>query len=202
MIVLIDNGHGINTLGKRSPDGRLLEYKYTREIARRLVAELTARGYNAVLLTPEDYDVSISERVRRVNAYCAKYGSHNVVLLSIHNNAAGNGDWYTARGWLSIVDDNSSAASKRLAGLLFNEVAKRGLKTRQPVPSQKYYYYHQALGKSGVRLGILKNTKCPAVLTENFFQDNKEDVDWMLTEKGKKTIVDIHYDAITKYIAS
>ena len=33
MKVLIDNGHGAETPGKRSPDGRLREYAYTREIA-------------------------------------------------------------------------------------------------------------------------------------------------------------------------
>ena len=33
MIVLIDNGHGIDTPGKRSPDGKLREYKYCRQIA-------------------------------------------------------------------------------------------------------------------------------------------------------------------------
>lgn len=31
--ILIDNGHGSNTSGKCSPDGRLKEYAYTREIA-------------------------------------------------------------------------------------------------------------------------------------------------------------------------
>lgn len=33
MKVLLDNGHGAETPGKRSPDGRLREYAYTREIA-------------------------------------------------------------------------------------------------------------------------------------------------------------------------
>ena len=33
MKVLIDNGHGENTPGKRSPDGRLREWAYSREIA-------------------------------------------------------------------------------------------------------------------------------------------------------------------------
>ena len=37
MKILIDNGHGIQTKGKRSPDGKFLEYAYTREIARRVV---------------------------------------------------------------------------------------------------------------------------------------------------------------------
>ncbi len=38
MKVLIDNGHGAETPGKRSPDGRLLEYAYTREIAIRVAS--------------------------------------------------------------------------------------------------------------------------------------------------------------------
>jgi N-acetylmuramoyl-L-alanine amidase len=39
-----------NTPGKRSPDGKFLEYAYTREIATRIVADLTDRGHNAQLL--------------------------------------------------------------------------------------------------------------------------------------------------------
>lgn len=35
MKVLIDNGHGADTPGKCSPDGRLREYAYTRDIADR-----------------------------------------------------------------------------------------------------------------------------------------------------------------------
>nr|DAT77575.1 MAG TPA: MurNAc-LAA [Caudoviricetes sp.] len=36
MLVILDNGHGVNTPGKSSPDGRLREYKYTREIVARI----------------------------------------------------------------------------------------------------------------------------------------------------------------------
>ena len=34
MKILIDNGHGENTPGKRSPDGLFREYKYAREICK------------------------------------------------------------------------------------------------------------------------------------------------------------------------
>lgn len=44
MKVLIDNGHGENTPGKRSPDGRLREWAYSREIADMVVAGLRKRG--------------------------------------------------------------------------------------------------------------------------------------------------------------
>ena len=57
MIVLIDNGHGDNTPGKRSPDGILREYKYTREIAAEVQRQLQERGYQAQLLVPEVNDI-------------------------------------------------------------------------------------------------------------------------------------------------
>lgn len=47
MKILIDNGHGAETRGKRSPDGRLLEYRENRIIARGIVDALTARGWCA-----------------------------------------------------------------------------------------------------------------------------------------------------------
>lgn len=43
-------------------------------------------------------------------------------------------------------------------------------------------------------------TKCPAVLTENFFQDNKEDVDYLYSDKGKQAIIKTHVDAIIRYV--
>lgn len=198
LIYLIDNGHGIDTLGKHSPDMRLREYAYTREIARRIVTALKAQGKDARLLVPEEKDISLTERCRRVNAICQQYGAQNVVLVSVHNNAAGNGDWYTARGWLVLVDDAASAKAKRLADLLFDEVTARGLKTRQAVASRKWYLYRECVGGTK-RLAILRGTQCPAVLTENFFQDNKEDVDWLLSETGKQAVTDIHVNALLKY---
>ena len=71
MKIFIDNGHGLMTAGKRSPDGQFREAFYNREIAKRVVAYLIDRGYDAELLVPEDDDVSLEERVRRVNTACS-----------------------------------------------------------------------------------------------------------------------------------
>lgn len=68
MKILIDNGYGINTPSKRSPDGLFREYAYNREIAFRVTSELTGCGYDAQLIVPEVEDISILERVRRENA--------------------------------------------------------------------------------------------------------------------------------------
>lgn len=100
MKILIDPGHGRNTPGKCSPDGRFREYQYTREIAAAVVARLQALGHDAEVLVPEFEDIPLSERVRRVNAWCHRLGKDHVVLVSVHVDAAGSdGQWHTATGW-------------------------------------------------------------------------------------------------------
>ena len=80
MKILIDPGHGRNTPGKCSPDGRFREYQYTREIAAAVVARLQALGHDAEVLVPEFEDIPLSERVRRVNAWCRRLGKDHVGL--------------------------------------------------------------------------------------------------------------------------
>lgn len=100
MKILIDNGHGQITPGKSSPDGRFLEYLFNRTIARQIVADLTDRGYDAELLVPEDDDISLQERCSRANAIVSREGKDNVILVSIHANAFGNGkEWTSPSGW-------------------------------------------------------------------------------------------------------
>lgn len=193
MKVLIDNGHGSNTLGKCSPDGNLREYAWARDVATRLVAELKKRGLDAERIVTEETDISLRERCRRVNAHCAKLGAKNVILISIHINAAKNdGKWHDASGWSGWVAPNASQNSKILAQLLYDEAAKRNLKGNRSVPSCRYWAGNFA---------IVRDTNCPAVLTENLFQDNKAEVDFLKSEKGKQEIVNLHADAIQKYIS-
>ena len=188
MKVLIDNGHGVNTPGKCSPDGRLREYAYAREIAERLEKALKECGVEAIRITPEEYDVSLSERCRRAN----KYGSKGVVLVSIHCNAAGaDGKWHDAHGWAAYVSKNASVNSKTLARCLIQAAKDKGLSVRE--------YAHQAPYWTQ-NLAICRDTKCPAVLTENLFQDNKADVDYLLSEEGKQAIVAVHVQGIMDYI--
>lgn len=191
MIILIDNGHGAETPGKCSPDGRLREYAWTREIARRVCDKLKAPGYDARLLVPELNDVSLRERVKRVNSVCADAGSDNVLLVSIHVNAAGTSQWHNASGWTTWVAPNASQRSRQLASLLNTEAVRLNLKgnrSREPFFTGNF--------------AILRDTKCPAVLTENMFQDNRHDVDYLLSERGKSEITDLHVTAITQYLKS
>lgn len=191
MKILIDNGHGVDTPGKRSPDGKLREYVWAREIAKRLESTLKTKGFDAERIVTEETDIPINERVRRVNAVCNKAGTSNVLLVSIHINAAGNSGWMSARGWSVWVAPNASCNSKRLAKCLYEEADKAGYKGNRCVPATKYWVGNY---------GIVRDTKCPAVLTENLFQDNKEDVAILMSEAGKQAMVDIHVKGIMSYL--
>lgn len=192
MKILIDNGHGADTKGKRSPDGLLLEYKYAREIAGKIVEELQAKGYDAELLVPEAEDIPLAERTRRANEQCGRHGAENVVLVSVHCNAAGNGGWMNARGWSAYTSVGKTQADE-LAELLYESAERHfaGQKIR------KDYSDGDADWEEGFY--ILRKTKCPAVLTENFFQDNKDDVGYLLSAEGRMQIVNVHVEAITRY---
>lgn len=194
MKVLIDNGHGLDTPGKRSPDGSVREWSWTREVARAIVDSLRSDGIDASLLTPEDEDIPLADRVRRVNAQCAILGSKNVVLVSVHINAAGaDGKWHTARGWSGWVSPNASSGSKRLAQLLFDEADIDGLRGNRSVPPCRYWVGN---------FSIVRHTYCPAVLTENLFMDNMDDAAILLSDEGKKKIVGLHCRAIKKYMST
>ena len=111
--------HGIQTKGKRSPDGKLLEYAYTRELARQIVKILQSRDYDSELLVPEDDDIPLSERVRRTNAHCQALGKSNVILISLHLNAASAGTkWMNPTGW-SCYTCKGQTESDRLTDCLY-----------------------------------------------------------------------------------
>ena len=195
MKILLDNGHGFDTPGKRSPDGHFREYAYNRYLAFLIRERLLALGLDAQLVVPEREDISLKERCRRVNAICRQLGNDQVILLSIHVNAAGNGqNWLDARGW-SCFTTRGKTNADALATCLY-EAAKNhlpGMKIRTDFSDgdpdiEKDFY-------------IIRHTSCPAVLTENLFMDNREDVAFLESEEGARAIVNLHVDGILQYLS-
>ena len=208
MMILIDNGHGFDTAGKCSPDGKHREWAWAREVAAMLVEELTNRDLDARLLVPEKNDVSLPERARRVNAVCATTGKTNCLIVSLHNNAAGaDGKWHEARGWCAFTSRGQTQADV-LASHLY-ESAKTALKDyidnfTSTSPKQRPIRTDYTDGDPDLEAGfaILVETGCPAVLTENLFQDNHDDVAYLDSADGKRAIVKLHADGIESFINS
>ena len=209
MIILIDNGHGENTEknGKFSPvldetikipsefvnNGRFREWKYNRVISNLIVKELLSMGYDARLVVPENTDISLSERIRRINTICNKEGAGNVLLISIHSNAVGNGTkWMDAKGWEAYTTRGKTKSDK-LAELLYKRADSniKGRKIRED--------WSDGDRDKEADFYIIRKSYCPAVLTENFFYDNKEDLKYLTSDEGVHNVVRLHVEAIVDY---
>ena len=191
MRVLIDNAHGCDTKGKRSPNGLLQEWKCTRQIAKMIFEQLTNDGIECYLLVTEDIDIPLSERVKRANRHFKE--DNETILISLHLNASGNGkDWCKGSGWQVIINENASDKTKDLANFLTYSAVSKELNVRRQKKNCNYW--------TDSKLTILKNTKCPAVLTENLFMDNINDYHLLMHSSGKQLIADLHVEAIKNYI--
>ena len=194
MKILIDPGHGIDTPGKRSPDGLFREYLWNRQVADLILEGLVSAGIDASLVVTETNDVSLKNRVNRVNTICNRLGASNVLLVSIHANAAGNGSaWMNAKGW-SCYTSKGKTKSDQVAECLYDafEAEFQDRKIRKDMSDgdrdwEENFY-------------VLQKSKCPAVLLENFFYDNREECAWMLQEETKKRIASAAVKGIIKYI--
>jgi len=203
--VFLDAGHCDVTPGKKSPDGTLKEYLYNREIVKGIEEELDKLGISHWNTHPEvgyapgakNDSKDLVIRTNRVNIKHRDLKLDGIVsfLISVHVNAAGNGDWYNATGW-SAWTTKGRTVSDKLSECLYDAaeeiLPKYNMKVRTDKTDGDRDYESN--------FWILKQSNCACVLTENFFMDNKKDVQFLLSDEGKKAIIDLHVKGILKYI--
>jgi N-acetylmuramoyl-L-alanine amidase len=189
-IVILDNGHGKETPGKCSPiwgDGsQLFEWEFNRDIVRRICEKLDKEQIEYRVLVPETYDVSLSERCNRANAFY-KDANRMAFLISVHANAGGGTGWEC---YTSVGETKSDAMAT-----VFCEEA------RHEFPNEKMRFdYSDNDPDKESQFYILKNTNCPAVLTENFFMDTEKDCKLIMSNEGREQIAKMHVAAIKRII--
>ena len=188
MKILLDNGHGVDTPGKRSPiynGQQLFEWRLNRDVVKKIANKLNSIGIQSEILVNELNDVPLQERCNRANrAYLL---DKTCVLISIHANAGGGTGWecYTSIG---------QTKSDKYASILCNE-----FKINFPNKNMRFDFSDGDADKED-NFYILKNTNCPAILLENFFMDNQVDFDIIISEVGIEKISQTIVDAIKKFI--
>ena len=195
--IFLGTAHQKSILGKGSPDGKFKEYKYSREVCKAVRDTLKDMGYQ-VFIDIEDDDLQLSQskelslRCKIVNELVKQY--KNCIYVSIHvNAAASDGKWHDATGW-EVYTSVGKTKADELATCLYN-AAKYNMKDKKLRTD-----YSDGDADKEAHLYVLKHTNCPAVLTENFFQDNKKDVDYLLSDEGFHAIVRLHVEGILQYI--
>jgi N-acetylmuramoyl-L-alanine amidase len=199
-IYLLDAGHGglINneyvTKGKRSPvweDGsQYFEGVGNRDIRKKLANKLDFLNLDYHFVTNGPLDVDLDDRVRIINSYCDAYNTNNCVLISIHSNGYKES---SANGW-EVYTTRGHTKSDILATIAYEEMIKKFPKrnfrkdTKDGDVDKEANFY------------IIANSKCRAILTENFFHTNPHECKKILmTEKGRDDIAQAHLNAILRF---
>lgn len=194
ILVLIAQAHSASTPGKRSPDGKFREYAWSREITKRIIEKLYLHDIKCIVINPEvEEDIKLSVQAARANKYYDQYKNEykEIILISPHVNAAAKNEWSNAHGWCGFVYNKASNKSRKLAKIMADFAYDiYDLSGDRYIPQTRYFEANFA---------ILRQTKCPAVLSENLFMTNKGDVEFLKSENGKETIANLHVNAILKY---
>ncbi len=188
IIPILDNGHGFDTAGKRSPiwaDGsQMYEYEFNRNIVKRICEKLDKDKIKYKVLVPELRDVSLRERCLREHKLFDEHKGQTI-LFSIHANAGGGTGWecYTSKG--NTKADKIATIMCQEAEALIGKHSPDGFKLRTDLsdgdPDKEAGFY------------ILKHSKSPAVLSENLFMDTEQDFRFINSERGRELIAQIHY---------
>ena len=190
--IFLDEGHYDGCPGKRSPkfeDGsQFFELKYCRELGKRITEKCDILGIKCIRTTNEQNQESLSERAEHINNLYRKEKKlgRSALMISLHANAAGNGDWKNATGW-EVWTTEKTTNSDKFAKILCEVFPKI-------FPDKKLR------GHKEKNFTIIHKVQCPCVLTENFFYDNKEECLWMQQDDTIEKIVDLHVEAIKQWI--
>ena len=177
MLICIDAGHYLGTLGKRClksiDPGETREWVLNARVADKLQARLA--GYDCQTMRVDDTvgakDVTLPQRVKAANSAGAD------LYLSIHHNAGIGGG--PGGGIVVYTAPGASSQSRVVQRAVYDRtVAATGLKGNRSNPTPEKNLY------------VLNHTTMPAVLGEFGFMDSTTDTPIILTEKHADQVAD------------
>lgn len=184
-IYILDVAHGKDVPGKQSPDGLHKEWLWSRMFAQSLLDLLHDNNIQAVIPVNIDTEPGLHARCEMYNRIPG-----NKIMISIHNNAAGDGtEWKNARGF-EIWTSPGQTLSDKIA-----DIFGQHLKLIHPLLPFRSDMADGDLDKES-KFTVLTGTHFPAVLIENLFQDNRQDVDLLLSKSFCGGLVTTYYNAI------
>ena len=182
--VVLDPGHGVETAGKRSPDGTFLEHEFNLDIARRVQTHLERHGVMVVMTRKTEKDVSLAARVKTAN------NAKPDLFVSLHSNAYGDGSTWTEPVGFGIYTSSAgeTAGRNKAAKAILDRAKAAGI----DIWDNGLFY--------NISLYVLKNTTCPAVLIEHGFHTNKWETTLLKTEGYRDLLAMVDAQGILDYL--
>ena len=170
--IFIDPGHGGNDPGAVA--NGLKEKDLTLKIAKKIQSLLSEyEGVSVKLSRTTDVYLSLSERADMANKWEADY------FISVHINAGGG------TGFESYIYNKPSTKSVAYQNVIHPEIMKAigNVKDR---------------GKKRANFAVVRETKMPAILTENLFIDNSSDAAKLKSDSFLSQIAFGHVQGLVK----
>lgn len=183
-LVAIDPGHDLSTAGKETPfipeiGRKIKENEFNRAVANYFDIELKRCGFSTVMVAKIGEDTSLLSRVNLANIKGAD------AYVSIHYNAFdGKFDQYDPQG-LGVHIYPGSVEGRKLGESILKHLKTGTLQTNRGIKENNFY--------------VLRNTKMPAILSENGFMDNKREALLMLDVNFQKEVAREHAQGICDY---
>lgn len=182
LVVILDPAHGEETPGKRSPDGKHREYKWSRNILKKLDCKLKQNDYRVEYTTTTDHEPGLSKRKNFATNLEVDPGQSKL-MISLHNNAAGIGtEWMNATG-VEIYTSPGKTKSDTYAEIVYNQL-------QEDFPDLKFR------GLKEAKFTVLMGGGYYGMLIEWLFQDNENDVELLSDETTNEELVNSLFKAI------
>ena len=203
-VFFLNNSHGKTTIGKvtcyekplQNGENCIYEWILNRSITSILIKRFDAHGISYVNVVPETEDISLKERVKRINSYKDKV--RKGFVLTIDHNAApfDNSNEQSISNAYNWQDEDASEMSKESASGMesfkyggngftdeFLTLLSKNVEKRLPNWTQRGI-------KDGSNFYTIKNTVFPATILELGFFDNYEEANFINSDYFKTNITE------------
>lgn len=172
IVIILDPAHGADVKGKCSPDGKHKEYLWSRNRVSSLRRKLIRLGYEVYVTTDSVFEPGLSVR-QKFATQIAK--GKKKLLLSLHNNAAGNGtSWTTANG-VEVYTTPGVTEADRCADTIITTFKEDFPELRMRCNKDTYLERDKE-----AKFTVLMGSGYMGVLVEWLFQDNKEEANMLM----------------------
>jgi N-acetylmuramoyl-L-alanine amidase len=183
-LIALDDGHGMETAGKRSPklsDGTVMrENEFNKTVISKLDIILKRCGFYTLLTAPTDADTSLSQRSALANTKKA------TILVSVHANALdGSFDGPNPKG-VETYYYPGSVKGKKLAETVHKYLIQGTKQIDRGVKAQN--------------LHMIRETDMPAILVEAGFMDSPEEIKLLLNDDFRNEVAEEIAKGICEYL--
>jgi N-acetylmuramoyl-L-alanine amidase len=190
--IVVDPGHGGSETGAVGPHG-LKESDVNLDIAKRLLGRLP--GARVFLTRTGNYDAGLGFRAAIAN------GLHADAFVSVHNNADPDGP--SSKPGTETYYQIASAASKRLAGLAYEELLPTLERFKVSWVSDKDAGAKYRTNTHGLDYyGVLRHSHVPAIITESLYITNAPEEALLSHSTTRQAIADALGRAVDRFVTT